>query len=201
MSRHPLPLTRREALKLAASAALASGVHPSLEAWAQDAPRFFTPEELEIVDALSDLIIPTDEHSPGAHAAGVAPFVDAMLAAANPAYAEEGELRRGFKAGLQSAAAACLELNGATFADCSPSQRERLLRRLSEAGEKTPEGDFFALLKEWTVDAYYSSEIGIHQELGYKGNAVQGDFAGELPVGPARSAPDAEAPEGGATHR
>ena len=41
--------------------------------------RFFNHQEMETIAAISDLIIPTDEHSPGATAAGVSDFIDLMI--------------------------------------------------------------------------------------------------------------------------
>src|SRR5690242_13604203 len=73
-------LTRRELMKLGAAAAVA--VSLGSEGAAAQARTFFTPEELAFVDELSELIIPTDEHSPGARAAKVASFIDARLAEA-----------------------------------------------------------------------------------------------------------------------
>ncbi len=46
------------------------------------AATFFTPDEFALVDELSEMIIPTDAHSPGARAAKVAAFIDARLAEA-----------------------------------------------------------------------------------------------------------------------
>ena len=42
-------------------------------------PMFFTPEEFVVVDQVTELIIPQDEH-PGARDAGVAEFIDLMAA-------------------------------------------------------------------------------------------------------------------------
>ena len=36
----------------------------------------------------------------------------------------------------------------------------------------------FARLKLMTLDGYYTSAIGIHRELQYKGNAVLAEFPG-----------------------
>src|SRR5213596_911208 len=41
--------------------------------------RFFNRQEIETIAAISDLIIPTDEHSPGAKAAGVSDFIDLIV--------------------------------------------------------------------------------------------------------------------------
>ena len=77
-------LTRREMIKLGASAAIAAAL-TGLDANAfaravQDkTPLFFTKEEFALVDELTELIIPTDEHSPGARAAQVASYLDFRL--------------------------------------------------------------------------------------------------------------------------
>ncbi len=42
------------------------------------------------------------------------------------------------------------------------------------------------MLKSATIHAYYTSKIGIHDDLDYKGNVFQrGEYAGYLPSGPA----------------
>jgi hypothetical protein len=41
-----------------------------------------------------------------------------------------------------------------------------------------PEIQFFHELKRWTVRGYYTSKIGIHDELEYKGNRVLTEFVG-----------------------
>src|SRR5205823_3135032 len=41
--------------------------------------RFFTPEENKLLDQLMEMIIPTDNQSPGAHAAQVSLFADLMV--------------------------------------------------------------------------------------------------------------------------
>src|SRR3982074_759937 len=46
---------------------------------ATEGARFFSPHEMETIAAISDSIIPTDEHSPGARAAGVSAFIDLMV--------------------------------------------------------------------------------------------------------------------------
>ena len=58
------------------------------------AARFFTPAEFAMVDELSDIIIPTDEVSPGARAARVAGEIDRRLADSLDPRAAEGVARR-----------------------------------------------------------------------------------------------------------
>jgi hypothetical protein len=50
-----------------------------------------------------------------------------------------------------------------------------------------PEVRFFIELKRLTVRAYYTSKIGIHDELEYKGNRILQEFAGCDDQGPASS--------------
>ena len=123
-------------------------------------PRFFTPEEHAAVDELTELIIPADEKSGGAKAARVADFIDAKLAEAF----EESE-RQQWRKGL------------AEFLPATSEQRLTILTRMSEKDDP-----FFRDLKSATVFAYYTSKIGIHDDMGYLGNTYQqGEYAGELP--------------------
>jgi hypothetical protein len=48
----------------------------------------------------------------------------------------------------------------------------------NEMNPKTPEEVFFGQLKQGTVQAYYTSKIGIHQEMEYKGNVMLQEFVG-----------------------
>src|SRR5260370_22369437 len=66
--------SRRELLRLAAGAVAVAPLA------AQPAPRFFTPTEFRMVDELSEIIIPADDHSPGARAAQVAAYIHQTLA-------------------------------------------------------------------------------------------------------------------------
>src|SRR6185312_3531618 len=64
-------LSRRDILMLltGAAAALQLPAEPS-------SPLFFTNDEFRMLDTLTELIIPSDDHSPGARAAGVAAYID-----------------------------------------------------------------------------------------------------------------------------
>src|SRR5262245_21819608 len=76
-------ITRRDMIKMAAGAVIVAPIEvtrlagPSLAA--EKAPAFFTPEEFALVDELSEIIIPADDHSPGARAARVASYIDFEL--------------------------------------------------------------------------------------------------------------------------
>ena len=79
-------MERRVALKLITAGVLAERLqiaHSQLVAIAQAPaayqPQFFSPERNELLDRLTDMIIPTDDHSPGASAAKVSSFIDLMV--------------------------------------------------------------------------------------------------------------------------
>ncbi len=154
-------MQRRDLLKLMAGAALMPTLQ--LTAGDPDAPLYFTKEEFAALDELTDLIIPTDSHSPGAHAAGVAKFIDKTVA---EAFLPED--KESWRKGL------------APFLPLNKAQRVTLLTELSRK-EQDPQTDserFFGQLKETTAYAYYTSSIGIHQDINYLGNVLQVEFAG-----------------------
>jgi len=172
-------LGRRELIKLGAAATLAASLG-SGEALAAQAPAaarqtFFTPDELALVDELSELIIPTDEHSPGARAAKVAAYIDSRLAEA-----WEEQERIDWREGLKKIDQLSREAAGAPFMQASTDQRIAVLTRMArnEKEPRQPEELFFAKLKSSVVRAYYTSEIGIKQEMEYKGNSYLTEFVG-----------------------
>jgi len=74
--------TRRETLKLIAGPAGLALVYPRLvTAGAAYEPRYFTTVEMRLLGVLSEVIIPTDEHSPGAISAGVPEYIDTIVGA------------------------------------------------------------------------------------------------------------------------
>jgi hypothetical protein len=176
-------LSRREALKMAAGAALSVPLLPAVAAAAPTArPRFFTPAELVLVDELTEMIIPADAHSGGARAAKVAAFIDGRFAAA--VLAPDLEARNRWRDGLARVDALSREMHGGAFLAGTPAQRLAVLARMSanEADPKAPEELFFRELKGRTIHAYYTSRVGIHDEMEYKGNTLQDGYAGEVPT-------------------
>jgi hypothetical protein len=175
-------------LKLAASVAVARAVArgEALAATpAASAPRFFTPHELRLLDAIAETILPADAHSPGAHAAGVAAYVDAELAEKGDAIPEWAEERKAARAHLAALDALSREMNGGKgFLEAGADARTGVLKKASanEASPQSPAEKAFKWAKVQTVDAYYSSKIGIHQEMEYKGNVAILEFVGEEPT-------------------
>jgi hypothetical protein len=170
-----LHATRRDVLK-AAGAVVAGQLVPARGAAAPaPAAAFFTPQEFSLVDELTELIIPTDNHSPGARAAQVAAYIDQQL---HETVVEEAKAQ--WRDGLKRIDALSHQMHGAGFLKISPEQRVAVLTRIAEneSHPQTPEERFFVELKSRTTFAYYTSKIGIHTDMEYKGNVYQEEFAG-----------------------
>lgn len=134
------------------------------------APKFFTAKEMATVSVISELIIPTDDHSPGAIAAEVPAFIDLMV---SEAPAETKQLWRDGLAAVDKKA-------DGDFAKAAQDKQIAVLTEISknEAKPQTLEERFFRAVKNMTIDGYYTSEIGIKKELRYKGNTYLKEFKG-----------------------
>jgi hypothetical protein len=170
-------LTRREMLKLGASAAVTVALTrlDPVAASQSKAPLFFTREEFALVDQLTELIIPADDHSPGAKAAQAAGYIDFRLSESL-----EETPKTLWRNGLKLIEQLSQEMHGKSFLASSQEQQIALLTRISMNEQKAvkPEELFFNELKSRTANAYYTSKIGIHTEMEYKGNTSLKEFAG-----------------------
>lgn len=137
--------------------------------------RFLTPPQHALVEELSETIIPADSHSGGAKAAKVADAIDKYL---RETYEEDEKVL--WREGLRLIDLMSQHYNGKTFVNALPEERVAVLAVLSENSHMTDvtEVKFFNSLKEMTVLAYYTSKIGIHDELEYKGNRVIQEYVG-----------------------
>jgi hypothetical protein len=183
--------SRREALKIigavgvtcafpfSANELYGQHVHQPMQAEPQDAkpgapfvPRFFTSEQLLVVSRLTDLIIPPTD-TPGAAAAGVPQYIDLVVN-------EDPKLQTTFREGFDNLhKTSQSSFGGAGFLQLTEAQQVEILTSLNDAAEqKKPEDDagFFHAIKGLTADGYYTSRIGLLQELGYNGDAVLAAF-------------------------
>jgi Gluconate 2-dehydrogenase subunit 3 len=143
-------------------------------------PQFFTPDEFTMLDQLSELILPKDE-SPGAHDAGVAEFIDFMVA-------NDSELQWPFRFGLDWLNARATASHGKAFIDLAEEQQTALVRPLAYRDGALRDADgrkFFSLVRQYTVMGYYTSRIGL-EELNYPGL----QFYSESPACPHRGDPE-----------
>ena len=60
----------------------------------------------------------------------------------------------------------------------SPDKSANGMISKNEKSPQSLEERFFRAIKNLTIDGYYTSKIGIHQELQYKGNTYLKEFKG-----------------------
>ena len=144
----------------------------SAAAWA---PKVLTPAQNETVITLAELIIPQTTTA-GATKANVNRFIDAVLADASPAD------RQTFVDGLVWIDARSQRDAGAPFARATAQQQTSLLTALSTNKTPTPEDqpgvDFFTAIKSLTITGYYTSEVGMREEMDDDGNMFFLEFKG-----------------------
>jgi gluconate 2-dehydrogenase gamma chain len=128
--------------------------------------QFFTTKENELLDQVAEMILPADDHSPGAHEAKVSLYIDLVVANSPESTQRQWKER--------------LEAFAREFGKLTGAEQQALLNRLA-AVEKHPDSPaehFFADLKSATLFGYYTSQVGLVKELGYMGNAVLPGFPG-----------------------
>jgi gluconate 2-dehydrogenase gamma chain len=168
-------IQRREVLRIMGTAA-AVAHFPGFSKWgfacghigkaalqikpAQYKPQFFSSTEYPVVERLAEVIIPSDS-TPGAKEAGVAEFIDFMIAnTPNDQYP--------FRMGLAWLNARAEQMSGKPFLELTADQQNSLLTRLAFKDKMRPgEEDgrkFFVLMRNYTITGFYTSEIG-YKEL------------------------------------
>ncbi len=135
---------------------------------------YFRPEQLSTLESLTETIIPADEHSPGAKEARVVEYIDTIVADA------PDTVKRLWDTGLVLTNNMARNSFGRPYNECSAPEQIAIMSELAgnEDGRDTPEEKFFAVLKRATIDGYYTSKIGIHEDLQYQGNAALSEFPG-----------------------
>jgi len=142
------------------------------------APRFFKPDEFKTVEALTERILPTDD-TPGAKEARVARYIDFVVSAASEF---QPSLQREWTQGLSLLDRLSREKYQRAFREIPTGDQEALLTEMSlpehKPGASHPGFDLYRLVKEMTVEGFYTSRLGLIDVLGYKGLAVLSDFPG-----------------------
>jgi gluconate 2-dehydrogenase gamma chain len=175
-------ITRRDALRRLALAVTAAGVVDRVAAQevhqmtsqAQAAtggaytPTGLTPHEYRTLERLTDLIIPVENGAPGAVAAGAAAWIDMLTS-------ENDQLKTTYTTGLAWLDSAMKERGAENFLTAPAADQTALLDRIAYRRNTTPELapgiQFFTWARRMTVDAFYTSEIGI-RDIDYRGNTA-----------------------------
>ena len=124
----------------------------------------FNKRDLALISKVADLIIPATD-TPGAVGAGVPYYIDYVVSA-------DARLKTQFQAGL-------VWLRQGKFSSMSKTKQVAFLEAVSKRAENGENGDpekFWRMFKSMTADGYYTSKIGLRDELGYLGNTVLDHF-------------------------
>lgn len=129
-------------------------------------PKALSAQEYATLEALTDLIIPVENGKPGAVAAGAAAWIDMMAS-------ENDRLKGIFAKGLAWLDTTMAARGAKDFVSATPAARTGLLDliayRRNQTAELAPGIEFFGWARRMTVDAFYTSEIGI-KDIDYRGN-------------------------------
>lgn len=141
-------------------------------------PQFFKPDEFKTVEILTELIIPSDD-TPGAKEAQVARYIDFVVFSA----AEfRPSLQTEWKQGLEVLDHLSHEKHQHAFRELAAADRQSLLEAISlperTPGATHPGFEFYQLVKDMTVEGFYTSRVGLIDVLGYKGLGVMSEFPG-----------------------
>jgi hypothetical protein len=169
-----MSLQRREFFAiLGACAASAPGLLAAPD-FASYRPQALTRAEYDLLDALSETLLPKDKTGPGAHDAHVAYYIDVVLKHAATAKAQS------WRNGLAGVEALAQQRFHRSFTACSGTQAEELMAELAkdESAPRTELDHFFVEFKKTAIDAFYASALIQREHLGYNGNTAVMEFAG-----------------------
>jgi hypothetical protein len=178
-------MERREALRLLAAGtalhlapgnllAVLKGARRVLDA--QASARTLNAHQFATVQVMTELILPRTE-TPGATDARAAEFIDLLLTE----WYDERD-RTGFLAGLGNVDVRTSALFGKDFVGASIDQQAEILTALGEkmienrdrkqdyppASDSQPDAHFYYMLRQLTLTAYYTSEMGATKELHFE---------------------------------
>ena len=184
-----MDVTRRNLIQILgiAPAAVSAQTHAEHAPAAPSAPaktayqrKVFDEHQWRAVHALCDLILPADEHSGSATAAGVPEFIDDWL---DFRAREDGN--RDLAAGVLGRVA-WLDLESTPlfekdFAAAAPAEQKQILDRIAwparAAAEDSRWAAFFTHFRDLTVSGFFSSKMGV-ADLPYLGNKAVAEWQG-----------------------
>jgi gluconate 2-dehydrogenase gamma chain len=181
-------LSRRDLLDLAVRAAALPGAAHFFSAWFQQSgatarsyappeppllrdyqPKFFAAEDFAALQALTEILIPTDD-TPGAREAHCAHYIDFVLQAATGVMPE---LQRDWREAMTA-------LREAGFHAADANGRAQLVEAMSrperDRSATHPAYRAYRLIKQQNTFAFYTSRAGMIETLDYRGNSFNQTF-------------------------
>lgn len=179
---------RRDVLRLLGGASVVAGLAPGeLLALGRATHRrlavepsplgFFTIHEMHTVAAAGERILPATD-TPGAMAAECHRFTERIVA-----HHYDVERQRRFRDGLVDLDHRARAGHERLFVECDDAAQDAVLAALEDDAYQVKEGgadSFWRDLKHLTLYGYYTSEIGIEEEL--RTNRFPGRFDGCIPI-------------------
>jgi gluconate 2-dehydrogenase gamma chain len=139
-------------------------------------PKGLNAHEYATLQRLSDLIIPADEHSPGALATNAADFLDFLCSGSD-------DMKLIYTGGLGWLDEAMRHrYEGKSFLEASPQQQTAMLDLIAYRENRRKDAalgpgiDFFTWARKMVADAYYTHPLGV-KDLGYMGNTAVAHFS------------------------
>jgi hypothetical protein len=134
-------------------------------------------DDQALIEEIADTLLPTTASSPGAKAAGVGPIINLLLTDCR----EPADQKRVVD-GLKQFRAAV----GDHFASMTQANRENWLRRIDSEAKAAGSTHYFPLVRDLSLQAYFSSQIGMTKALRYV--MTPGKWVGCLPLQPGQPA-------------
>jgi len=186
-----MDVTRRNLIQIlsvapaAAAAQQAEHAHPTPAAPApvKYQRKVFDDHQWRTVQVLCDLIIPADEHSGSATAAGVPEFIDDWLEF-RKREDDNDNLSAQVLGGLTWLDTESNTLFQKDFVAATVAQQKQILDRIAwparAARADRPWAAFFTRFRDLTVSGFFSSKMGV-ADLPYLGNKAVGEWKGTDP--------------------
>jgi hypothetical protein len=134
--------------------------------------RFFQDDDFATISKIADLIIPETD-TPGAVGAGVPAYIDLVISRNTDQQSVVAD-------GLRWLDEEAQRQGNKKFTELGETQQLAILQPLCDAFDAHNAAarnvQFFALIKSLTADGYYTSKIGLRQELGYTGDTTMAAF-------------------------
>lgn len=143
-------------------------------------PKFFSAHQYKTLQTLCQTIIPPDGETKGAIEAGAPEFIDLITS-------ENTDYQVALGGGIMWLDNTCIDRYGKVYLESASGQQKEILDLIAyeknfNSDPSLGQGiDFFSLLRKFTADGFFTSEIGIDY-LGYIGNVFVKDFPGCPPV-------------------
>ncbi len=152
-------------------------------------PMLLTPAEMTTITVLADIILPADETSPAASAAGVPEFINEWVSAPYPIQEADRAIIRGGLGWLNTESDRRKQL---PFHQLPAVDQTALCDDICHPATAKPEhvagARFFSKFRDLCASGYYTTPEGM-KDIGYVGNVPSPEFKGPTPEVLAHLAP------------